>query len=131
MPWLEVEGRRAGSVRFRVRVKLCAPRSRVLAAQEGALDVAMAAPPVDGGANSELTYLPAVALEHGKSAIGIVSGEGTRSKLMSIAGLTPAELVGMFGATKGPMFPRAGRQTSAGTDSGKHRRFAHHHDPTN
>jgi uncharacterized protein len=92
MPRLEVEGR-PGSVRFRVRVKPRAARSRVPAVREGALEVAIAASPVDGAANSELICLLAATLERGKSTIAIVSGEGSRSKLISIAGLTPTELL--------------------------------------
>ena len=48
---------------------------------------------VDGAANSELIRLLAATLGRGKSTIEIVSGDGSRSKLISIAGLTPAELV--------------------------------------
>jgi uncharacterized protein (TIGR00251 family) len=84
---------RAGCVRFRVRVKPRASKTRIVWVREGVLEVAIAAPPVDGAANSELICLLAAALERGKSAIEIVSGEGSRSKLLSIAGLTPAELV--------------------------------------
>jgi uncharacterized protein (TIGR00251 family) len=74
-------------------VKPRASRSRILAVREGVLDVAIAAPPVDGAANSELICLLAARLARGKSTIEIVSGEGSRSKLISIVGLTPAELV--------------------------------------
>jgi uncharacterized protein (TIGR00251 family) len=89
---LEVE-QRADEVRIRVRVKPRASRSRIL----GVLEVALAAPPVDGAANSELIRTLAVALGRGKSAIEIVSGAASRSKLVAIAGLTEAALLAELG----------------------------------
>jgi uncharacterized protein (TIGR00251 family) len=87
MPALHVE-ERAGSLRIRVRVKPHAAKSRILGVREGALEVAVAAPPADGEANSELIRLLAALLECGKSTIEIVSGGGSRSKLVVIAGFT-------------------------------------------
>jgi uncharacterized protein YggU (UPF0235/DUF167 family) len=52
----------------------------------------VAAPPVDGEANSELIRMPATVLECAKSTIEIVSGGGSRSKLVAIAGFTADEL---------------------------------------
>ena len=92
MSTLELEAR-PGAVRFRVRVKPRASKSRILGVRDGVLEVAIAAPPVDGAANSELICVLAGALERGKSAIEIVSGQASRSKLVSIVGFTPAELV--------------------------------------
>lgn len=79
---------RAGSLRIRVRVKSRAAKSRILGIREGALEVAVAAPPVDGEANSELIRLLATRLACGKSTIEIVSGGSSRSKLVAIAGFT-------------------------------------------
>jgi uncharacterized protein (TIGR00251 family) len=98
MPVFEVE-ERAGSVRIRVRVKPRASKSRILQVREGALEIAVAAPPIDGEANSELIRTLAAALSHAKSSIEIVSGEGSRSKLVAIAGLTEAELLAKLGLT--------------------------------
>ena len=92
MSGLELE-ERPGSVRIRVRVKPRASKSRIVGVREGALEVAVAAPPVDGAANSELIRTLGIALDRGKSTIEIVSGEGTRSKLVSITGFTAAELL--------------------------------------
>jgi len=78
-------------------VKPRASKSRILAVSEGVLEIALAAPPVDGEANSELIRTLALALGCGKSAIEIVSGLGSRSKLIAIVGLTPAELLGKLG----------------------------------
>lgn len=85
---------RAGALRIRVWVKPRASKSRVLGLREGALEVAVAAPPVDGEANSELIRTLARAFGCGKSALEIVSGDESRSKLVSVTGLTAEELLG-------------------------------------
>ena len=87
MPVLEVE-QRDGSLRIRVRVKPRASKSRILQVRGGELEIALAAPPVDGEANSELIRTLAHALGCGKSALEIVSGARSRSKLVAIVGLT-------------------------------------------
>ena len=52
MPALEVE-QRAEGVRIRVRVKLRASKCRILGVRDAVLEVALAAPPMDGAANAE------------------------------------------------------------------------------
>jgi uncharacterized protein (TIGR00251 family) len=96
MPALEVE-QRAEGVRIRVRVKLRASKCRILGVRDAVLEVALAAPPMDGAANAELVRTLAAALGRGKSAIEIVSGTASRSKLVAIAGLTEAELLAKLG----------------------------------
>jgi uncharacterized protein (TIGR00251 family) len=96
MSAFEVEAR-AGALRIRVWVKPRASKSRVLGLREGALEVAVAAPPVDGEANAELIRTLARAFGCGKSALEIISGDGSRSKLVSITGLTAAELRAKLG----------------------------------
>ena len=97
MSTLNLEARE-GCVRFRVRVKPRAFKSRILGVREGALEIAIAAPPVDDAANSELIRVLAAALERGKSTIEIVTGQGSRSKLVSIVGFTAAELAAKLNA---------------------------------
>jgi uncharacterized protein (TIGR00251 family) len=92
MTGLEVE-QRGNALRIRVRVKPRASKSRILSTREGALEIALAAPPVDGAANSELIRTLAAALGCAKSALEIVSGPTSRSKLVAIVGFTQAELV--------------------------------------
>jgi uncharacterized protein len=87
MPVLEVE-QRGSALRIRVRVKPRASKSRILPVRDGILEIALAAPPVDGEANAELIRTLATALGCGKSAIEIVTGAGSRSKLVAIVGLT-------------------------------------------
>jgi uncharacterized protein (TIGR00251 family) len=76
-----------GSVRFWVRVKPRASKSRVLGPKLGKLEVAVAAPPVDGEANEELVRVLSEHLGVGRRAVSIVSGEASRNKLVSVAGL--------------------------------------------
>lgn len=81
------------ALRIRVWVKPRAAKSRILGVRDGALELALAAPPVDGAANKELIRTLAHALGCAKSAIEVVSGGRSRSKLVAIAGFTDAELV--------------------------------------
>lgn len=76
---------RGGGVSVRVRVKPRASKSRVLGEKEGELEVAVAAPPVDGKANEELVRVLAEHFDVPKSAITIARGESGRSKLVRIA----------------------------------------------
>ena len=98
MPVLDVEDR-GGSLRIRVRVKPRASKSRILDVREGILQVALAAPPVDGAANAELIRTLAAHFGCGKTAIEIVTGAGSRSKLVAIVGLTSAELLAKLAQT--------------------------------
>lgn len=96
MSQLDLE-ERDGLLRLRVHVKPRASRSRVLGARQGALDVAVAAPPVDGEANTELLRTLAKQLGVGRRAVRILSGATGRSKLVGVEGLVAAELLGRLG----------------------------------
>jgi len=98
MSVLEVE-QRGSALRIRVRVKPRASKSRILPVREGILEIAVAAPPVDGEANAELIRTLADALGCAKSAIEIVTGGGSRSKLVAIVGLTLEELLAKLDQT--------------------------------
>jgi uncharacterized protein len=90
MPRASVEYVAAG-VSIRIRVKPRASKSRVLAEKEGELEVAVAAPPVDGKANEELVRVLAEHFDVPKSAISIARGESGRSKLVRFS-VVPAAL---------------------------------------
>ena len=81
-----------GAVRLDVRARPRAHKSRLVGAREGALEVQLAAPPVDGAANDELVRTLAAALGVAKSAVHIVRGETGRNKLVEIQGLGESEL---------------------------------------
>jgi hypothetical protein len=61
------------------------------------LRVRVAAPPVDGEANTALVRLIAKALGRPASAVRIVSGETARLKVLEIDGVGPVELAAAFG----------------------------------
>ena len=58
-----------GAITFEVRVAPRASRNRVVGVQDGALKVALTAPPVDGAANEALKKLLAKSLGVSKSSV--------------------------------------------------------------
>lgn len=80
------------AVRFEVRAKPRSSRTRIGGVSREALDVFLAAPPVDGAANEALVEALASALGVGKRSVAIVRGDGSRSKLVEVSGLTEGEL---------------------------------------
>ena len=82
----------ADGARLSVRVKPRASKSRVVGVREGALEVAVAAPPVDGEANATLIAFLSKTLGVAKSALTLVSGESSRLKVLSVSGLSASEL---------------------------------------
>src|SRR5262249_34487798 len=79
---------RAGGVRFAVHVRPRASRTAIGGVREGALEVSLAAPPVDGEANAELVKVLARALGVRRAEVAIVVGESGRSKVVEIAGVS-------------------------------------------
>src|SRR5260221_4318158 len=75
-----------GAVRLEVRARPRAHKSRIVGVREGALEVQIAAPPVDGEANAELVRTLAHAVSVPKSAVRVVRAETGRSKLVEIRG---------------------------------------------
>jgi len=78
---------RAGGVRFSVHVRPRSSRSAILGVREGALEVALTAPPADGAANSELVALLARALEVRRGDLRIVVGASSRGKVIEVNGI--------------------------------------------
>ncbi len=74
-------------VRLRVWVKPRASKSRLGGIREGALEVAVAAPPVDGEANSELIRFLARLFSVPKTSVQVASGAASRHKTITIAGI--------------------------------------------
>ncbi len=75
-----------------VRVTPNASRNEVMGYAEGVLRVKVTARPIKGAANKGLIDFLSEALGVRKSQIGIVRGEASRDKVLTIEGLTPAEL---------------------------------------
>jgi uncharacterized protein (TIGR00251 family) len=83
---------RAPPVRLTVRAKPRAKASRVVRAEGVAIEVALAAPPVDGAANDELLRVLSAALKLPRSALSIARGASGRQKVVEVHGLTEAEV---------------------------------------
>lgn len=77
-------------VTLRVRVQPRASRDAVCGEREGALVVRLAAPPVEGAANDALVRFLGKTLGVAPSAVRVVRGATSRSKIVSVAGLDAA-----------------------------------------
>jgi uncharacterized protein len=83
-------GERAEGVRISVQVRPRSSRSAILGVREGALDVALTSPPVDGAANDELVKLLARALDVRRGDLEIAVGATGRSKVIAVRGVDAA-----------------------------------------
>jgi uncharacterized protein (TIGR00251 family) len=82
-----------GAVTFKVRVASRASRSAIVGEHDGALKVRVAAPPVEGAANEELTRLLARAFGVPARGVEVVSGHASKTKLVRVAGATVGQLL--------------------------------------
>jgi len=81
-----------GAITFDIRVAPRASRVAVLGVHDGALKVALTAPPVEGAANAALVKFLSKQLHVPKRAIEIVRGDHGRSKTLRVEGVTAADL---------------------------------------
>lgn len=81
---------RSGGVTIECYVTPRAGKSRIKGERNGALAVALAAPPVEGRANEVLVEFIAEILSVPRSSVSIIRGETSRTKLLFIKGV-PAE----------------------------------------
>ena len=72
---------------FAVRVAPRASRSEISGEHDGALRVRIAAPPVDGAANRELTRVIARVLKVPQKAVEIIAGTSSRNKTIRVQGV--------------------------------------------
>jgi len=91
---------KAGATRFEVLVKPRASKSAIRGERNGALDVAIAAPPVDGAANEELVRVIARALDVAPKTVAIAHGAASRTKVVEVRGLSPADVRARLGARR-------------------------------
>lgn len=80
-----------GGVRFEIWAKPRAKKSRVVGERGDAIEVSLAAPPVDGAANEELVRVLSELLDVPKRAVVIVRGDTSQRKLVEIAGVSAEE----------------------------------------
>jgi uncharacterized protein (TIGR00251 family) len=81
---------RDGAIRFDVRARPRAPRTKVLGVREGALHVAIAAPPVDGEANAELARALAAVFGVPARSVSVVAGQTGKRKVVEVGGVDVA-----------------------------------------
>ncbi len=95
---MEIQAR-DGEVMFAVRVAPRASRNAIEGEYNGALKVRLTAPPLDNRANEALRRLLAERLKVPVSAVRIVAGEKSRTKRVSILGVTRAQVAALFEST--------------------------------
>jgi uncharacterized protein (TIGR00251 family) len=78
---------RDGAVRFDVRARPRAPRTKLVGVKEGALEVAVAAPPVDGAANAELVRGLAAVFGVPARDVTVVAGQSGKRKIVEVRGI--------------------------------------------
>ena len=78
--------------RIAVRVQPRARQDEIAGEREGALVVRVTAPPVDGKANDAVCKLVAKRLGIARSRVSIVSGTGSRKKLVEVDGVNAEAL---------------------------------------
>jgi len=88
---VELTGTDSG-VQFRLKVVPGASRSRVVGEMDGALKVAVAAPPEKGRANKAVIALLARALGVKNAAVRIESGTTSQHKRCHVTGLSPDQV---------------------------------------
>jgi uncharacterized protein (TIGR00251 family) len=79
---------KGGAVTFAVRVIPRSSKTVVVGELDGALKVKLKSPPVDGAANEELIRFLAKELSVSKASIVIISGQTSRTKRVSIEGIS-------------------------------------------
>ena len=81
-----------GAVRFEVHAKPRAKKSKLVGDRGDAVEIALAAPPVDGAANEELVRFLAKVLGVTKRSVHLVRGDTSREKLVAVTGLPAGEI---------------------------------------
>jgi uncharacterized protein len=89
------------AVRLTVKAKPRASRSRVLRCSGLSIEVALAAPPVDGAANDELIRLLSEALDLPKRALTLVLGQTSKQKVIEVTDLAVSTVVERLTAAAG------------------------------
>ena len=94
-----------GTIRFEVHAKPRAKKSRIVGPRGDALEVALAAPPVDGAANEELVRILAKTLDVARRNVHIVRGETSQKKLVAVdlaAGLDREAMLSRLTPSRNP-----------------------------
>ena len=93
---------RAGAIAFAVRVTPRASRNAIEGEHAGALKIRLTAPPIEDRASLALRRLLADRLNVPFSAVRILAGEKSRTKRVSIAGVSRAQIAALFAGPPSP-----------------------------
>lgn len=88
-------------VTITVRAKPRASKSRVVGVRDGALEVAVAAPPVDGAANAELVRTLAAYFGLKVGQVSVVHGATGKNKTVCLAGTKLGQVLSRVAASEG------------------------------
>ena len=91
----------AGGILIDVRLRPRASRARVDGARDGALELRVCAPPVEGEANAAARELLADTLGVPRSRVSLHQGDKSRRKVFRVEGLDPAAARRRLGAVLG------------------------------
>lgn len=83
----DVGGAKIATVRVKVRAQPRASREAIVGVHDGALKIAITAPPVDGAANEALVRVIAKALEVPARSVELDRGASGRSKTFVVTGI--------------------------------------------
>jgi uncharacterized protein (TIGR00251 family) len=81
------------SVTFEVRVTARSSKSEIVGEFEGALKIRIAAPPVDGAANTELVRTLSKAFGVPRGSVSITGGLTSRLKTVRVSGINPEQVL--------------------------------------
>lgn len=79
-------------VTLTVRLQPKASKTAIVGEMEGALKIAVTAPPVDGRANEACTRFLAELLKVARSSVTIAAGASSRNKVIRIDGVTAEQV---------------------------------------
>ncbi len=83
----------ASGVSIKVHVAPRASANKVAGAHDGALKIALTAPPVEGAANKALVDFISKTLGVPRSRVSIVSGQTSRNKVLRVEGISVEEVL--------------------------------------
>lgn len=87
------------SARINVYVQPRASKTVVAGMHDGCIKIRLAAPPVDGAANTALIEFVAEQLDVAKSRVRITAGLTSRRKTVEVDGVTAQQLTGALSAS--------------------------------
>lgn len=90
-PGLRISPAKDGAT-FGVKVVPRASRDELAGIQQGELRIRLTAPPVEGAANRALVEFMAEVLRVSRRDVDVVSGHGSRHKVVAVRGLGPREV---------------------------------------